>query len=54
MALLESIIIDPSGSLQLLNTTENTSTEGNIWYDNSDNRIKYSYTSGSSIQIRTL
>jgi hypothetical protein len=46
MALLESIIIDPSGSLQLLNTTENTSTEGNIWFDISSQRLKYSWFGG--------
>jgi hypothetical protein len=53
MAQLASITLTPSGSLNLSNTSPNTSSIGNLWYDNSDNRIKYSY-SGSGIQIRTL
>jgi hypothetical protein len=54
MAQLTSITLASSGSLNLSNASQNTSSVGNVWYDNSDNRIKYSYTSGSSIQIRTL
>jgi hypothetical protein len=60
MEQLASITLAPSGFLNLSNTSQNTSSVGNVWYDNSDNRIKYSYyvglwsAGGALITVRRL
>ena len=47
MAQLASLTLNTSGSLDLSNTTENTSSVGNLWYDSADNRLKYSWYGGT-------
>ena len=61
MAQLASITLAPSGFLNLSNASQNISSVGNVWYDNSDNRIKYSFftmnewsTGGSLITARSV
>ena len=51
MAQLRNVI---NGGFLKLPTTANTSSGGNIWFDSSDQRVKYSYLSGGSILSKNL
>ena len=46
MAQLSSFTLNASSSLNLSNAIENTSSVGNLWYDNADGRLKYSWYGG--------
>ena len=47
MAQLASITLSPSGFLNLSGASQNTSSVGNMWYDNTTNRLQYSFFGGA-------
>jgi len=51
MAQLKDVI---NNGLLKLPTTPNTSSAGNIWFDTTTQRVRYSYTSGASILSKNL
>lgn len=52
MAQLQSTSV--SGSLNLAQTTSNTTTCGYLWFDSGTNRLKYSYFNGSTVTTCTF
>lgn len=51
MAQLRNVI---NGGFLKLPTTADTSSAGNIWFDTTTQRVRYSYTSGASILSKNL